>query len=75
MQLLYKALERKILVSSVIMKGFASEGFVILLSGGVYTIKHKGQEYSLAKDTHHMSKEYKEFRAILKNFLDVTFPG
>ena len=73
MQLLFKALERRILVSSAINKGYSSEWYHILFSGGTFTIKKDWKEYFLWKKDNRLSATYKEFQKILKEFLDVTF--
>jgi len=75
MKLIYKALERKIIISSAINKWYLSEGFTIQLSGWIFTIKYKDKEATLEKDDNHLSKSYKEFHSLVKKFLDVTFPS
>lgn len=74
MKLIYKALERKIIVSSAINKGYLSEWFTILFSGWIFTIRFWDKEATLEKDDNHLSKSYKEFHSLARKFLDTTFP-
>ena len=75
MKLIYKALERKIVVSTAINKWYLSEGFAVQLSGGIFTIKYKDKEATLEKTDNHLSKSYKDFHSLVKKFLDITFPA
>lgn len=74
MQLLFKAMERRVVVSNAIHNGYESEWYHFVHSGWSYTIRFWWEEYTLSKDMLPQSKEYKEFKKILKDFLIVTFP-
>jgi len=74
MQLLFKALERRIIISNKIHWWYESEWYHILYSWWIYKIKKWDYFVELSKDTHHLSKDYKEFKKWLKEFLSVTFP-
>lgn len=74
MQLLFKSMERRVIIANQIHNWYESEWYLFTFSGWIFTIKFWGQDYSLSKETHHNSLEAKQFNKTLKEFLTVTFP-
>ena len=75
MKLLMKALEKRCFVSSSINGGFESEGFHILHSWWVYTIKKGDKSVSLDNEDIAQSQKAKDFKRLLDEFFAVSFPN
>lgn len=74
MQLLFKSMERKVIIATPIHNGYESEWYLFTFSGWTFTIKFWWQDYILCKATPHNSNDGRQFSKILKEFLTVTFP-
>lgn len=74
MHLLFKAIERKLIITTVVRWWYESNWFRIVRSWWEYTIKKWDDVVSISNNTHHMSKEYKNFNKLLWEFLEITFP-